>query len=506
MTDERHILRMEGITKDFPGVRALDDVPLELKKGEVLALAGENGAGKSTLVRILFGIYPVTAGGIWLHGQEVHILNPSHAQRLGIGMVHQELHLVPQMDVAQNVMLGHESTRGRTGVLNWPDLYERAHGELGRVGLDVNLRVPVRNLSVAQRQLIEIAKVLSWNTEILILDEPTSSLAETEVANLFEIIRSVKAGGVSIIFITHHMDEIFEIADRVMVLRDGKQVGTRHIADLDENSLIQMMVGRPLQDMYPRRRGQRGEEALRVAGLRREGVLEDITFSAYDGEILGISGLMGAGRTELARAIFGADPVDAGEIYVRGRRVVIQSPGDAILSGMSLLTEDRKGQGMISAMALKYNIVLPSIDGLSRGPVLNMPIVNQTAAKYVKDLDVKTPSLERPIKFLSGGNQQKAILAKWLCKQARVFIFDEPTRGIDVGAKSEIYRLMNDLAMEGACIIMISSELPEVLGMSDRILVMREGRLAAELDREQASQEIIMSYATGGAIHDTARG
>ena len=503
MKDDQHILEMEGITKDFPGVRALDDVRLELKKGEVLAVAGENGAGKSTLVRILFGVYPMTMGTIRLHGREVQILNPNHAQRMGIGMVHQELNLVPHMDVAQNVTLGHEATRGRTPVLNWPEVYTTARRELDRMGLQINVKTPVRRLSVAQRQLVEIAKVLSWNTEILILDEPTSSLTEAEVANLLDIMRSVRASGVSIIFITHHIDQIFDIADRVTVLRDGKYVGTQEISHLDHDSLIQMMVGRVLQSIFPKRRTRRGAEALRVQGLQREGVLHDISFTAYRGEILGIAGLMGAGRTELARAIFGADPIDSGEIHIEGKRVEIRSPRDAIQNGLSLLTEDRKGQGMISQMALKHNIVLPSLATLSRGPLLNLPIINRVAGKFVADLDIKTPSLDRAIKYLSGGNQQKAILAKWLCKQAKIFIFDEPTRGIDVGTKAEIYRLMNDLAAEGVCIIMISSELPEVLGMSDRILVMRQGRIAAHMDRDQATQEIIMAHATGGTVHGT---
>lgn len=500
--ENQYILKMKGITKEFPGVCALDDVHLELRKGEVHALIGENGAGKSTLMKILFGIYSKDAGKIWLRGQEVQIANPHHAQKLGIGMVHQELNLVPQMTAAQNIALGHEKSLGRSGILNWPGIIRQAEENLAKMGLDVDLKVPVRKLSIAKRQLVEVAKALSWNTDILVMDEPTSSLTETEVASLFQVIRSLKANGVSIIFITHHMEEIFQIADRVTVLRDGKNVDTCCIRDLDTGTLIQMMVGRVVNDLYPKETTPRGAEALRVEGLNRRDVLFDINFSAFQGEILGFAGLMGAGRTELARAIFGADPIDSGQIWVNGQAVRVRSPRDAIQQGICLLTEDRKGQGLILMMPVKYNIVLAALDKLNRGQILESSKIDSAASRYVSELNIKTPNLDRAVKFLSGGNQQKAILAKWLCKGASIFIFDEPTRGIDVVAKSEVHRLMSHLAKEGACIIMISSELPEVLGMSDRILVMREGRLVGELARSEATQEKIMAYATGGKTDD----
>jgi len=499
--DEQYILKMEGITKEFPGVRALEDVHLELKKGEILALIGENGAGKSTLMKILFGVYQPDAGKIVLNGQEVRVLNPNHAQQIGISMVHQELNLVPQMNGVQNIALGHEAMRG-TVALDWPAIFRMANEAMAKVGVQVAIRVPVRRLSIAKRQVVEIAKALSWDAKILVMDEPTSSLTEGEIADLFQTIRALRASGVSIIFITHHIEEIFQIADRVMVLRDGKNVATEETSQVDVPGLIQMMVGRALNNLYPKDESNPGQEALRVEGLQRKGVLHDVSFSAYKGEILGLAGLVGAGRTELARAIFGADPVDAGRIYIEGKEAHIKSPQDAIQAGLSLLTEDRKGQGLVLVMPVKHNIVLAAIDKVSRGLVLDHAKINAEARHYVRELDVKTPSIERAIKYLSGGNQQKAIVAKWLCKGAKIFIFDEPTRGIDVGAKVEVHRLMNRLAQEGAAIIMISSELPEVLGMSDRVLVMREGRLVGEVRRQAATQELIMSYATGGTTDE----
>jgi ribose transport system ATP-binding protein len=351
--DDQYILRMEGITKEFPGVRALEGVHLELRKGEVLALIGENGAGKSTLMKILFGDYQPDAGRILLNGQEVHILNPNHAQALGISMVHQELNLVPDMNAAQNIALGHESMRGVVA-LDWPTIFKLARAAMAKVGVDVDIRVPVRKLSIAKRQVVEIAKALSWNAQILVMDEPTSSLTEGEINDLFHTMRTLRDSGVSMVFITHHIEEIFQIADRVLVLRDGKNMATEDASSIDTSRLIQMMVGRELNNLYPK-------EETRVEHLGRKGVLEDVSFSAFKGEILGIAGLVGAGRTELARAIFGADPIDAGKVYVEGREVHIQSPSDAIKSGLSLLTEDRKGQGLVLAMPVKHNIVLALI-------------------------------------------------------------------------------------------------------------------------------------------------
>jgi ribose transport system ATP-binding protein len=495
---DQHILEMQNVTKDFPGVRALENVSLQLRKGEVHALVGENGAGKSTLMRILFGVHQKDSGNIMLRGEEVSILNPSHAQRLGISMVHQELNLVPQMNAAQNIALGHETTHAGA-ILDWPAVYGMCRENLAKLGAeDINSKVPVRKLSVAHRQLVEIAKALSWNAEIIVMDEPTSSLTESEAEELFSRIKSLRDRGVSVIFISHHIDEIFRIADRVTVLRDGKNVATREISDVDSDSLIHMMVGRAVNTLFEKEQSHKGGESLRVEGLERRGVLHDIHFTAYKGEILGIAGLVGSGRTELVRAIFGADPIDAGEIYIEGKRVRIKSPQDAINNGISLLTEDRKGQGMVLLMPVKDNIVLASMEKVSRGLILNLAKMRELAAKYVSDLNIRTPSVDRAVKYLSGGNQQKVIVAKWLCKNSSIFIFDEPTRGIDVGAKVEVHRLMNHLAQQGASILMISSELPEILGMSDRILVMREGRIVGELDRDAATQETIMAYATGG--------
>jgi ribose transport system ATP-binding protein len=497
MQDE-FILEMQDISKDFPGVRALDNVHFDLRKGEVHALVGENGAGKSTLMRILFGVHRKDAGQICLHGQDVNILSPSHAQQLGISMVHQELNLVPQMNAAQNIALGHEVMRGGA-ILDWPALYRMAEENLAKVGAeDTDIKVPIRRLSVAHRQLVEIAKALSWNAEIIVMDEPTSALTESEVEELFNRIQLLRDRGVSVVFISHHIDEVFRIADSVTVLRDGKNVGTRDVSEVSIDGLIRMMVGRAVSTLFDKEQSHRGAEALRVEGLRRRGVLHDIRLTVYEGEILGLAGLVGSGRTDLARAIFGADPIDAGEIYIRGKRARIKSPRDAIKQGISLLTEDRKGQGVVLVMPVKDNILLASLEKVSRGLLLNLGRMKEIAGKYVADLGIKTPSLERAVKYLSGGNQQKVIVAKWLCKNSKLFIFDEPTRGIDVGAKVEVHRLMNRLVQEGASIIMISSDLPEILGMSDRILVMREGRIVGELERDQATQEAIMAFATGG--------
>jgi len=495
--DDQYVLEMRNITKDFPGVRALDNVHLTLRKGEVHALVGENGAGKSTLVRILFGVHRKDSGRILLRGTEVDIANPSHAQRLGISMVHQELNLVPQMNAAQNIVLGREALRKGTGILDWRAIYSSSRDTLAKVGAEVDLKVPIRKLSVAQRQLIAIAKALSWNAEIIVMDEPTSALTDREVDELFNIIRSLKNNGVSIIFISHHVNEVFDIADRVTVLRDGRNVATCETSEVDVDSLIHMMVGRAVSSIFAREQSQRGREALRVEGLERKGVLHDISFTAYEGEILGVAGLVGSGRTELARAIFGADPIDAGKIYVQGELVRIKSPQDAIRKGISLLTEDRKGQGLVLVMPVKDNIVLASIDKISHWLMLNMTKMRDLAKGYVNELGIIPPSLDRAVRYLSGGNQQKVILAKWLCRNSKIFIFDEPTRGIDVGAKVEVHRLMDHLVRSGACVIMISSELPEVIGMSDRILVMRGGRIVAELNQDQVTEEIVMAYATG---------
>jgi ribose transport system ATP-binding protein len=493
---EAYLLEMRGITKDFPGVRALDNVDFQLRAGEVHALLGENGAGKSTLMRILFGAYSLDGGEILLHGQHVDIRNPHHALQQGISMVHQELNLVPYMNAAQNIALGREDRR-LGSVLQWRAIYADARRQLERLGVTVNLRAQVRRLSVAQQQMIEIAKALSWKAEVLVLDEPTSALTPHEIDQLFDQLRSLASQGVGIVLITHRIEEIYQIADRATVLRDGRNIGTWEVKDVSRSQLIQAMVGRSVSQLFPKEESPRGEEILRVVGLTRNDLLHDISFVAYRGEILGLAGLIGAGRTDLARAIFGADPIDSGEIYIHGVPASVRSPRDAIRRGMGLLTEDRKTQGLVLPMSVESNLALTVYDMVSRFSFIEAGKRRQLAKRYIQSLHIRPPQPNRQVRYLSGGNQQKVVLGKWLAREADILIFDEPTRGIDVGAKSEVHQLMSDLAKGGACVIMISSELPEVLNMSDRILVMREGSMVADLDRSQASQELVMEYATG---------
>ena len=493
---EEAMLEMRGIVKVFPGVQALEGVDFNLRRGEVHALLGENGAGKSTLMRVLFGIHSMDSGEIVLRGQAVTIRDPHHALQLGITMVHQELNLVPGMNAAQNIALGHESTIGAT-VLKWPAIYAMAQEQLERLGIQVDLRKPVKYLSVAQQQLIEIAKALSWNAEVMVMDEPTSSLTGHEIAQLFTVLRRLTAKGVGVVFISHRLEEIYEIADRVTVLRDGQHIGTWATTEVKMPELIRAMVGRSVQNLFPKYETTPGAEALRVEGLTRKGVLHDISFVAYKGEILGIAGLVGAGRTELVRAIFGADPIDAGAIYIEGQRRYIRSPQDAIRYRLGLAPEDRKQQGLVLLMSVQSNVALALYDRLTQLGFIHSKRRQEVAQRYVDQLKIKTPNLDRQVRYLSGGTQQKVVIARWLACGASIFIFDEPTRGIDVGAKVEVHQLMSELAQAGRCVIMISSELPEILGMSDRVLVMREGQIVAEVNRAEATQEIIMSYASG---------
>jgi ribose transport system ATP-binding protein len=411
-------------------------------------------------------------------------------------MVHQELNLVASMNAAQNISLGREKYR-LPGVLNWPAIYQEAREQLARLGVEVNLRVPVRHLSVAQQQMVEIAKALSWKAEVLVMDEPTSALTQHEIDQLFQLLKRLTAQGVGVIFITHRMEEISAVANRVTVLRDGRKVSSWPVQEVGMAQLIQAMVGRTVNQLFPKIETERREEALRVEGLERRGVLHHISFSAYQGEILGIAGLVGSGRTELARAIFGADPIDRGTIYLKGQPTPIRSPKQAIQNGLAFLTEDRKTQGLILAMTLESNLALPVYERLSQLGIIRQAQRRQLAQEYIDRLQIRPPQPDRQVRYFSGGNQQKVVLGKWLARQTNILIFDEPTRGIDVGAKAEVHQLMSDLARAGACVIMISSELPEVLNMSDRILVMREGHLVAELSRQEASQELVMEYATG---------
>jgi ribose transport system ATP-binding protein len=498
------VLRMDGISKAFPGVQALDNVDLEVAAGEVLGLVGENGAGKSTLVKILSGAYRRDAGRIFLRGEETEIESPHHAQQLGIAIIYQEFNLTPNQSAAANIFLAREPRQpglGRFFFVNRRRMEQEAQEHLERVGARLPATTLIRDLSVAQQQMVEVAKALAVDARIIIMDEPTSALGEDEVETLFQIIRALKEQNIAVVFITHRLEEIFSIADRVEVLRDGRRVGSMPIEEATPEKIIHLMVGRELKDMFHKQEAEIGSPLLEVQGLTRHGVVEDVSFTLRRGEILGFAGLVGAGRTETVRLLFGADSKEAGEIFVEGKEVKIDSPIDAMAAGMGLVPENRAKQGLVLSLSVLRNTVLPTLDRhLRLGWLLDHLGLRRTAQEYVDKLNVRTPSLEQKAKFLSGGNQQKVVVGKWLASQPKVLIMDEPTRGIDVGAKAEVHALMSHLAQEGVGIIMVSSELPEVLGMSDRILVMHEGRVATVLDRAAATQETIMAYASGEEI------
>jgi ribose transport system ATP-binding protein len=487
---------MRHIVQEFPGVLALDDVQFDLKEGEVHVLLGENGAGKSTLVKILSGANLPSRGEIRLDGAEIRIGSPRRAQELGIAIIYQELNLIPSLNAAENIFLGREPGRLR-GLIDQRKMIREAQEILDGLHAGIDARRRVKELSVAQQQMVEVARALSLKARILIMDEPTSALTEQEIAELFALIRRLLKTGVSVIYISHRLEELYEIGDRVTVLRDGKYITTCDIADTSRSELIRLMVDRDLQEHYPKVRIKPGEEVLRVEKLTRKGVLQDISFSLRRGEVVGIAGLLGSGRTELARALFGADPVDSGQLYIESKPVRIDSPRAAIRQGIGFLTEDRKTQGLVLGLSVKENICLPNLDSFSRMGWVSVEREKAAAQEYVGKLRIRTPGLDQKAKFLSGGNQQKVVMSKWLCSQSHILLFDEPTRGIDVGAKVEIYQLMNQLTASGAAILMISSELTEILGMSDRILVMCHGRIAAEFAAADATQEKILHYALG---------
>jgi ribose transport system ATP-binding protein len=494
------LLEMRGIDKRFPGVHALKDVSLELRRGEVLALVGENGAGKSTLIKVLGGAHLPDRGTLLLDGQPARIPSPSAAQRAGVSIIYQEFNLIADLTVRENIFLGRERTQG--GLINASEERRNALELFEKIGLTINPDARCRELSVAQQQKVEIAKALAINARILVMDEPTASLGTQEVEHLFSIIRDLKSHALGIIYISHRLDEIFEVADRVMVLRDGEVVASDQIGRFSREKLIEMMVGRPIESEFPQHATgstlarRPGAERLRVEGLCRGEAVRDVSFSVRAGEVLGFAGLAGAGRTETMRLVFGADSPDAGRIFVDGKETVIRSPRDAIRNRICLLTEDRKGQGLVLNHSVRENFGLPNLDRYARGPFLDQRRERSEFAHYAESLRIRVASPEQPAKTLSGGSQQKVVLAKWLARHADIIIVDEPTRGIDVGAKYEIYLLMNQLAAQGKAVVMISSELPEVLGMSDRILVMHQGRVKGEItDVANATQEDIMSMA-----------
>lgn len=490
---------MEGIDKSFPGVRALDQARFDLYAGEVHALVGENGAGKSTLMKILAGIYKKDAGRILYKGEEVDIPTPAAAQQLGISMIHQELNLMPHLTIAQNIFIGREPRRAGGFFIDEAAMNEQAAQLFVPLHLRLDPRTRVQSLTIAQQQMIEIAKATSFNAEVLIMDEPTAALTESEIRDLFALIRQFRTRGVGIIYISHRLEELKQISDRITVMRDGRTIDTVPTAEASIAEIIRMMVGRTIFETAEESLPQNGNEevVLEVKGLTRGRALQDVSFALKKGEILGFAGLMGAGRTDVARAIFGADPVDAGEVYIQGKKATINSPRDAVRHGIGYLSEDRKRYGLALKLDVKTNVVLAALRKfLGIGGTINDATARTTARHYVEALSIRTPSVEQKVQNLSGGNQQKVVIAKWLTADTDILIFDEPTRGIDVGAKSEIYRLLNDLAQQGKSIIMISSELPEILRMSHRIVVMCEGRITGELPIAEATQEKIMTYAT----------
>jgi ribose transport system ATP-binding protein len=490
------ILQAIKINKEFPGVKALTDVDFELKSGEVHVLLGENGAGKSTLIKILSGIFKKDSGKILLNSKEDNYHTPLEALKKGISTIYQEFNLVPNMSVAENIFLGKEIMKG--ALINWEEEYREANKLLKFLDIDIDCKKRVKELGVAEKQMVEIAKALSIDSKIIIFDEPSAVLTEKELTKLFNIINELKTKGVGIIYISHRLEEISIIGDRVTVLRNGQYIGTIPVKKDEVETWISMMVGRSLAERFPKRKCQIKDEILRVENINYKNILKNITFNLHSGEILGISGLIGAGRTELGKAIFGALPIDSGTIYLRGKKIIIKDPATAIKNKICYLPEERKTEGLILKMNVKENITLSALDlqCIEKG-IINLKKEKNIAESFVDIVKIKTPSIQQNISNLSGGNQQKVVVAKWLCAQSDIFIFDEPTRGIDIGAKVEIYKFMNELVSKGAAIIMISSELPEILGMSDRVIVMRLGEIKGEFDINEATEEKILAKAWG---------
>jgi len=485
---------MEQIDKQFPGVHALDQVDFDLYAGEVHVLLGENGAGKSTLMKILSGSIPKDKGRIFIRGQEIYHLTPERAQALGIGMVYQELSLVPHLTVAENIFLG-QLPKTKLGIVNWPEIMRQAEKSLADLGVSIDPRLEVRQLEVAEQQLTEIARVLTRRPQILLLDEPTSALSDTERVRLFEIIDLLRGRGVGIVYISHRLAEVPLVGQRVTVLRDGRLIGTLAVEEAQEDKLVHMMVGRELAEQFPKESVQIGRPALRVEDFSVDGIIHNLSFELQQGEILGIFGLMGAGQIELARGLFGLIPHSSGHVYVNGQEVNIRQPQDAIKHGLGLLTRDRR-EGLVPMLSIPPNITLANVSQFPSLRLLNLRSETETAAQYRRDLRIQTPSLDRAVLYLSGGNQQKVVVARWLCSESKILIFDEPTRGIDVGAKAEVFALMNRLTERGVGIIMISSEMPEILAMADRILVMRGGQFTAEYQVGEATQEKLLINAS----------
>ena len=493
------ILQLNSITKQYPGVVALDNVSVSFEKGEVHALLGENGAGKSTLIKVLSGAIVPNAGQIVMDGETFTQITPAVARKLGIGVIYQEFTLVPTLTVAENIFLGKEYRKGI--FLDKKAMIQKAGEILRELDIDIDPRTPVKQLSVAYQQIVEISKALANDVKVLVMDEPTAPLTTAEVGSLFRMVRKLVDNGVTIIFISHRMEELFEIADRVTVLRDGTYVKTLNMKQTTTAELISLMVGRSIDEQYPQRTNcVIGEPVLEVEHIYADNFIKDVSFHVRAGEVVGLAGLIGAGRTELVRAIYGADPLQAGTIRLNGKKVELRSPAVSIATGVALVPENRKEQGVVLGMSIADNLIMSTVKKLSAWVFVKQKLCRKLVSEYIEKLRIKTPSAQQKVLNLSGGNQQKVVIGKFLAADPQVYIFDEPTRGIDVGAKHEIYQLMNQLVSQGKAIIMISSELPEILGMSDRILVMHEGRLVGEVSREEATQEKIMAYASGSIV------
>ena len=492
------MIRMSGISKAFSGNVVLNNVEFELHDGEIHALMGENGAGKSTLMKILCGICEKDAGSVMVDGQEMEFKSPKDSEAQGIAIIHQELNILPDLSVAENLFLGKEKTYGLFGILRKKEMHKEAKELLAKLGLDIDPSARAGDLSVGKQQIIEIAKAIASNAKYIIMDEPTAALTDREIETLFKTVRELKAKGISFVYISHRMEEIFAICDRITILRDGTYVGVREIPKTTFDEIVAMMVGRELGERFPSRKAVIGEVKLQVNNLSADGAFEDVSFMVRKGEILGVAGLMGAGRTEVAQALFGYRKATAGEILIDGKPVKIHSPIDAMKQKIGFVSEDRKTEGLILDFSIKENIMLTNLDKGSKSGVILPKLENKMVAKYIEQLRIRTASAEQSAKSLSGGNQQKIVIAKWLGTDPQILILDEPTRGVDIGAKKEIYQIMNNLAEAGVSILMISSELPEVIGMADRVMVMHEGKVTGTLTKKDMTQEKIMHYATGG--------
>ena len=496
-----YLIELKNVTKRFPGVLALDNMSIQIKPGEIHGLIGENGAGKSTLIKYLTGVHNADAGEMILEGKKMDFRNPNEARDAGIACVYQELNIAKQLSITDNIFSGKHIKRS-IGLLDYAEMHKQAAESMKALGQEVDVQKPAGNFGMGIQQMIEIAKAIQFNAKLIIMDEPTSSLGEKEVDQLMKSVRKLKNEGIAILFVSHKLEELFELCDRVTVMRDGQYILTDNIDDLDNDKLITAMVGRNLDNLFPKEFGIKGNIGLEVKNLCSVGVLKDVSFKAYNGQVLGVAGLVGAGRTETFRAVFGADPKDSGEIHVQGEKTEIKTPGDAIRNKIAFLTEDRKGQGLVLSQDIKNNMIMANMRAFRTGPFMNEDKIENVSEGNVTTLQIKTPSIDVATVQLSGGNQQKVVIGKWLNTDADIFIFDEPTRGIDVGAKIEVYKVINQLVKEGKCVIMISSELPEILGMSDRVIVMRDGAITAEIERdsEHFNQEDIMRAAWGGTL------